>query len=151
MIKLIACVDSEYGIAKNGTIPWAFKEDLKFFRQQTIDQVVIMGRRTFESLPIFPLPNRTNCIISKTLLPNSFATLEECLEIYTNAWIIGGAQLYNYALRKDLIDYMLLTVIKAVYNADLFLEKKHLGGFRKQVIFENKKYSIFKFLKGAPE
>ena len=63
-LKMIAIIDSEYGLAKNGEIPWSFAEDLKFFYRKTKNNIVIMGRRTFESLGA-PLKNRANYIISK--------------------------------------------------------------------------------------
>ena len=44
LLKMIAIVDSEFGIAKNGKIPWSFEEDLKFFREKTLHNIVIMGK-----------------------------------------------------------------------------------------------------------
>ena len=49
-INLIAAVDQNLAIGKEGKIPWEIKEDLKFFREQTLDSAIIMGRATFDSI-----------------------------------------------------------------------------------------------------
>ena len=66
MFSLIAAIDSNSGIAKDGSIPWYCPEDLHHFKEMTTGHVVIMGRLTWESLPskIRPLPHRINVVIS---------------------------------------------------------------------------------------
>lgn len=61
------------GIGLNGTLPWHLSRELKYFRQCTSQQIVIMGRRTWESIPskFRPLPNRLNIVVSKTLQPKA--------------------------------------------------------------------------------
>jgi dihydrofolate reductase len=67
--SIIVAHDEALGIGKNNKIPWYIKEDLQHFKELTIHGVVIMGRKTWESLPkaVRPLPLRENVIISKTL------------------------------------------------------------------------------------
>ena len=127
MIKLLAIVEKNFGLSKNGKIPWEFSEDRAFFQKMTRDSVVIMGRNTFFSHKNFPLKNRINCVITKINIPNviCFSTLEEAIKNYSDAWIIGGAQLYNYALRKDLVDEAIITQVNQKYEADTFLETKY--------------------------
>lgn len=131
MIKLIAITDSEFGISKNGGIPWSFSEDRRFFKQQTIASTIIMGRRTYESLGCKVLASRKNCIISTTLKHYDtdievFSSLEAAIEKYNDAWIIGGTEIYNYALSNGYVDHALLTMVHKRYNADKFLMKEHL-------------------------
>lgn len=128
MIKLIAITDSEFGISKNGKIPWSFGADRKFFRRVTWNQAVIMGRETYFSLPKGPLVHRRNCVISGkyTELPGAevFSTLEDAISVCNNdAWIIGGAITYNYALSHGYIDTVLITVVPGNYHADKFIDK----------------------------
>lgn len=158
MVKLIACVDSKFGISKAGQIPWSFKKDLEFFRKQTLNQTVVMGRKTWLTLPNLFLDKRVNCVLSRSSdkyiesekhIRNLefFSELETALEKYPEAWIIGGAEIYNYALESKLVDYALITFVKRNFGADIFLQKKHLKSFRKNVILEKEEYAIFEYSK----
>ena len=149
MIKLIAIVEKNFGLSKNGKIPWEFSEDLAFFQKMTRDSVVIMGRNTFFSHKNFPLKNRINCVITKQDIPNAicFSSLEEAIESYPDAWIIGGAQLYNYALRKDLVDEAVITQVNQKHEADTFLDIKYLKNFNRELITNEKTYGIYKLKK----
>lgn len=155
--KLIAIVDSDWGVAKNGEIPWAFEEDRTFFKRLTENSTVIMGRKTFESIPNPPLKNRINCVISKTItnkpsLTNIkklsdielYGSIEEALQRHKNAWIIGGAEIYNYALRNFLVDYAVVTRVYKRTNADKFIEKAILVSqtYRKTILFQGESYNI---------
>lgn len=146
MIKLLAIVEKNFGLSKNGKIPWEFSEDRNLFQKLTLNSAVIMGRNTFFSHKNFPLKNRINCVITKTDIPNviCFSTLEEAIENYPNAWIIGGAQLYNYALQKNLIDEAIITQINRGYDADKFLDVKYLENFTKELLKKEQNYSVWK-------
>ena len=122
-VNLIVAVDSKcYGIGKDGKIPWHNKDDMKFFKDITTgdgNNAVIMGRKTFESIGK-PLPNRLNIIISKTLTNIDNCIIKNSLEdalVYAksekkdNAFIIGGATVYNEAVNKDLIDNYFISKI----------------------------------------
>ena len=150
MIKLIAIVERNFGIAENGKIPWAFVEDRKFFREKTMNSVVIMGRKTFESIGNAPLKNRKNCVITKKNIQGDvecFRTLEDAVQKYPSCWIIGGAQLYNYALEKNIVQYMLITHVNAAYNPDIFLNTDRFSEFSKTILKESPKYSICEYRK----
>lgn len=149
MIKLIAIVEKNFGLSKNGKIPWEFSEDRAFFQKMTRDSVVIMGRNTFFSHKNFPLKNRINCVITKINIPNviCFSTLEEAIKNYSDAWIIGGAQLYNYALRKYLVDEAIITQVNQKYEADTFLETKYLEKFTKELLKKEGNYNVWKWKK----
>ena len=81
-IHLIWAQDGNGGIGKNGKLPWHVSEDLKNFKKITLNSTVIMGRKTWESLPVKPLPNRENIVLSKTLVAEvlTFKLYEECIK-----------------------------------------------------------------------
>lgn len=64
MISAIVSVDEKMGIGANGKLLASYPEDMKFFKAMTTGHVVVMGRKTWDSLPIKPLPNRTNIVIT---------------------------------------------------------------------------------------
>jgi len=64
MISIIVAISKNYAIGKNNELLWHIPEDLKHFKELTTNKVVIMGQKTFESLPIKPLPNRINIVIT---------------------------------------------------------------------------------------
>lgn len=148
MVRLIAIVEKNFGLSKDGEIPWEFEEDRALFQKLTRNSVVIMGRNTFFSHKNFPLKDRINCVITKTDIPNTicFPTLEEAVKTYHDAWIIGGAQLYNYALQKNLIDGAIITQVNQEYEADTFLNTECLENFDRELVIKEKNYKVWKLL-----
>lgn len=128
MITLIAAIDTELGIGKDGGIPWNLPEDSKFFQQETIGGACIMGRKTFESLKA-PLRDRLNIVVSSSVanvIPRNTVFTHDVdsairlakEQAYTRIYAIGGRRIYSemnkYAQR------MLLTEVNAKYNCDVF-------------------------------
>lgn len=64
MINLIYAKTLEGVIGKDNKLPWHFKTDLQHFKEKTLNQIVVMGSKTYDSLPVKPLPNRTNLILT---------------------------------------------------------------------------------------
>ena len=101
-VNIILACDVCYGIGKNNDILYHFKEDLERFKKITSGKTVIMGRKTWESLP-FKLPNRKNIVISThdelegLVQPDIICDIDTALEIARNeeVWVIGGAQIYE--------------------------------------------------------
>lgn len=127
MPRLIAIVamSSNRVIGRNGTLPWHFPEDLKFFKRTTLGHPILMGRTTFESIGR-PLPGRQNIVLSRTLAPREGVTvihsLEELPQVCPEAdtvFVIGGAQVYAELLPK--CDGLYLTWIEQPYEGDTFL------------------------------
>lgn len=159
--KIIAIVDAEWGVAKGGEIPWSFEEDRKLFYELTKNSVVIMGKKTFESLSYRPLKNRINCVISRTVEESEitkvsedgvrfFYSLEEALKVYRNSWIIGGAEIYNYALSKHLVDEAIITKMHRKFGADKFINRAILASrdiFEKVLLKQEEDYSLFRYKK----
>lgn len=105
MVKLIWAEDRNKGIGNNGQLLWHIPEDLKFFKSITQDKTIVMGRKTYESLPIKPLPNRINVVLSSgaSLIPNhqnlcTVNSVEEVLEKHNDSWVIGGGLIYELFL-----------------------------------------------------
>ena len=107
-IHIIWAQDFEGGIGKNGQLPWHISEDLKNFKKLTLNSTIIMGRKTWDSLPFKPLPKRRNIILSSSNIPNVevYHNIDTCIntlqnESLTKIFIIGGSSIYklffNYA------------------------------------------------------
>ena len=115
-VHLIWAQDKNGGIGKNGKLPWHISEDLKNFKRITLNSTIIMGRKTWESLPVKPLPSRDNIILSKTLVLDilTFKTYEDCIENLSKrniskVFIIGGRSMYKLFFNKA--DYLHITNI----------------------------------------
>ncbi|HCC51951.1 MAG TPA: dihydrofolate reductase, partial [Porphyromonadaceae bacterium] len=75
MISIIAAIAENRAIGINNDLPWKLPNDMKRFRELTTGHTVIMGRKTFESLPKGALPNRTNIVVTR----NHAVTFENCI------------------------------------------------------------------------
>lgn len=114
MLSLIAAVGKNNELGKNNDLIWHFKEDMRFFKETTMGSAVIMGRKTFESLPK-ALSGRKNIVItkSKNYSPAGVTvvhSVKEALdEAGDNAFVIGGASIYKALLPE--CDRLYLTEI----------------------------------------
>ena len=135
VVKMIVACDEEGGIGRNNGIPWVCKEDMGYFRRTTIGHgknAVIMGRNTYESLPLHFLPRRDNVVLSRTLERNEVhpnvsisKNITEALERTADneeVWVIGGSEVYSALLSnyQHLIEEIHITRIKGSYSCDTF-------------------------------
>ena len=113
-------------IGDGGRIPWHLPEDFKWFKQLTTGQVLVMGRKTFESIGR-PLPNRTTIVMTRSNAPLAgvvtvcdFAQLAAALPAFAGrrVFICGGAQIYAQAL--PLCSDLYLTLVKREVTGDTF-------------------------------
>ena len=126
MLTLMAARDRNGAIGKDNDIPWRAPEDLAFFQRETTGGAVIMGRRTWESLPVKPLKNRLNLVVSSdsAIADHVLAMPESAVDHahragYRRVYGIGGAGIYRALL--PLADRLLLTEVDlAVPDADAF-------------------------------
>lgn len=127
MITIIAAIAKNNALGKDNDLIWHLPADLKRFKKITSGHHILMGRNTFESIGK-PLPNRTTIIITRNedyvkdgcFIANS---LEEALEMAKNdeeIYIIGGAQIYKYALDNNIADAMEITLVHKEFEADAF-------------------------------
>jgi len=129
---IVAYTKKSRGIGCNGKLPWApIKEDMDHFRFRTIGQTVIMGRKTWSSLPSTsrPLSGRTNIVVSRTLTAEEAKgaivckSFEEALKAVpddTEAWVIGGAQLYEEAIKLGRWKVLWATEVDQDVKCDTF-------------------------------
>jgi dihydrofolate reductase len=134
----IVAVSKNGAIGKNGSIPWHYSADLKFFKQQTVGNACVMGQRTWASLKK-PLPDRLNIVMSRRAeieTPSSALVLRDRQSVLSlkpylscNLFIIGGRQIYTTFL--DEIDRWIVTEIPLVVeDADTFMPEDYLQGFK---------------------
>ncbi len=132
-VSIIAAIGRNYELGKDNDLIWHFKEDMRFFKETTTGHTVIMGRKTFESLPR-ALPNRRNIVITsdpeyKAEGAECVNSVERALELSGgDAFIIGGGRVYAETL--PLSDKLYLTEIDAACeSADTFFPRFDKSGY----------------------
>ncbi|MFI5610652.1 dihydrofolate reductase [Amycolatopsis sp. NPDC051903] len=121
VVGLVWAQSSNGVIGRDGTLPWHLPEDLKHFRTLTAGATVLMGRRTWESLPprFRPLPGRRNLVLSSTPQPGveTFPDLDSALAVCSaDVWIIGGAEVYRAAV--PFADRIVVTELRTPFDGD---------------------------------
>lgn len=139
MLTLIVARDRNGAIGRNNDIPWRAPEDLAFFQRETTGGALVMGRRTWDSLPVRPLKNRLNLVVSSDpavadhVFPSpegavDYAHAQGCRRVYG----IGGAGIYRALL--PLADRLLITEVDlAVPDADTFFPEVDLRDWHRLV------------------
>lgn len=136
-IRLIIATDQESGIGKNNKIPWDCPEDLQYFKGQTEGGIVVMGHKTYKSLPFENgLPDRTNYVLSNSLnFPDNIYKVCQlrcvsdmkryCLHTTPlDVWVIGGASIYKQLL--PYVEEIHHTIVDGVYDCDTFFDMNFL-------------------------
>ncbi|MDA8883045.1 dihydrofolate reductase [bacterium] len=131
MIRVILACDQNWGIGKDGGLPWPHNSaDMKWFKNTTTGCVVVMGKSTWDSLPVKPLPNRNNIVVTSSELDKDkggyhYIKFDNAITEITNmsklqnVWIIGGAKLVMGLF--PIIDEFHLSRISGSYDCDTFL------------------------------
>jgi dihydrofolate reductase len=134
MIKAIAAMTHQRVIGLKNDIPWHLPEDLKRLNELTFGHYLLMGRKTYESLPVRPLKNRFSLVVSRQCSDiveecegvAFFSSLNLAREYFENKakanqdlWIFGGAQVYEATI--SWWNEMYLTIVKKDYQGDTFL------------------------------
>jgi dihydrofolate reductase len=127
MITIIAAIAKNNALGKNNDLIWHLPADLKRFKRITTGHHIIMGRKTFESIGK-PLPNRTTIIITRNkdyykdgcLIAHSLEEALEMTEDDDKIFVIGGEQIYSYAIKNNLVDYLDITHVHHEFEADAF-------------------------------
>lgn len=120
MIKLIWAQDENGGIGKDGKLPWHIPEELRQFKSMTYGHDIIMGRKTFDSLPGV-LPGRASHVVTSTpeTLPSGVighTSIDSALEATTDPWVIGGANIIAQVI--DRADVIRRTIVAGDYGCD---------------------------------
>jgi dihydrofolate reductase len=144
-INAILACDTQYGIGRNGGLPWPHNPaDMKWFADNTRDGVVVMGRKTWDSLGNMRLKGRVNVVLSSdvesvkgnpdiaySVGPNEMQKLLQNLEMEyptKKIWIIGGGEIYRQAL--PFCNNLYLTKFKESYDCDTFINSNQLKVFQ---------------------
>lgn len=143
-IAIIVAKAKNNVIGVKGQIPWYIPDDLKYFKKVTTGGIVIMGKRTYESIGK-PLPNRYNCIISSTIekpegIDFVFSSIKDAIETLTNnpkfdsipIYFIGGSRIYNEGIRYATKLYV--TEIDTEFEGDTYFPDIDVSNFNKCIV-----------------
>ena len=138
-IEIIVAVATNNAIGKDNNLLWRLPADMRFFKEKTITNAVIMGRKTYESIPLKfrPLPNRTNIIITRNKVFEAKGTiivhsLDEAVDAAINAghqrlFIAGGGEIYKQALTRA--NKLWVTRIHRAFDGDTFFPNFSLSNW----------------------
>lgn len=141
MIAYIWAQDAHGIIGSNGTLPWHLPDDLQYFKEQTLGQIVVMGRKTFTGMGSRPLPRRTNVVLTRqvdfdggdkvTVLHNKEAVLEFAkTRPDQDLLIIGGAEIFR--LFADVVDTLYVTRLDGEFTGDVRMPELPFSQFTRQ-------------------
>ncbi|MGE5455213.1 MAG: dihydrofolate reductase [Methylocystaceae bacterium] len=125
IISLLVAIDENRLIGSNGTLPWRLPADVKYFKDITMGHPIVMGRRTWESLPKRPLPGRENIVLSSNLeyeapgakIINHPEELEEMFS-QEEVFVIGGGMVFKHFL--PMADRLYITEIDHQFTGDTY-------------------------------
>ena len=132
----IVAIDRNFAIGKDGKLPWHYSADMKFFKETTTGNAVVMGRHTWLTLR-GPLPNRQNIVMSRNGIPSTdgATVMKDVGEVlgFANGldchlFVIGGAKLYESFL-PHIERWIVTEVPLSVEGADTFMPRSFLEGF----------------------
>jgi dihydrofolate reductase len=150
IISLIVAIANNNAIGKDNDLLWHLPNDMKYFKEKTLNHHIITGRKNYISIPkkYRPLVNRTNIVLTRS---TDFSeegcivkhSLQEAIEYAKSnneveLFIIGGGQIYKEALENGLVDRMYITHVKSDYEADTFFPIVNEANWNKvsEVVFE---------------
>jgi dihydrofolate reductase len=121
--KAIVAMSRNRAIGRENKLPWHIPEELRWFKKMTTGHVIIMGRRTWESIGM-PLPNRESIVVTRAAIPGirtvpSLNSIQKGNDL-RDYFVIGGAQLFQEAL--PLCSDVYLTIVKRTVDGDVFLD-----------------------------
>ncbi len=133
--SIIVAIAENYAIGKDNQLLWHIPEDLKRFKQITSGHCLIMGKKTFESLPVRPLPDRISIVLSD--IPGD--EIEGCIMAYSideatekcrddECFVIGGGMVYRQFL--PIADKLYITWVHKVFDADTFFPELNLDEWK---------------------
>ena len=151
VISHVVALSNNNVIGVNNDVPWSLRKDLAHFKEYTTNKIIIMGRKTFQSIG-HPLPNRLNFVVSKTIKDiegvHFFTSTEEalskannlCVENgYKEIVIIGGGYLFRETL--DIVNKLVLTRVDCNIDGDVYYPEINLESWEETSSIEHKKDS----------
>lgn len=150
----IMAATNEGIVGKGNWLPWDYKNELEHFRKITNNQVMVVGRKTFESAP----PNlfKQKPIVFSKSMPKSeqYTAVESIAEFLTNLshinvqeiFMIGGAEIAELFLKENLISEFILTKIHKNYEGDVSMNLKLFDNWPQALLTQTKDYTIYKLI-----
>ena len=140
IINVILAIDKNYGIGKNNSLPWKNKDELQIFKQKTLNSIIIVGRKTAESLPylkdrtIFCVTRKFRNLTSDKNVTFLFNSIDEAIEESKNhnksIYIAGGGEIYKYVFQKYKNEIKLhISFINDIYDCDTFIDRNDIKDF----------------------
>ena len=147
-VVIIAAVAKNRVIGRDGKIPWHISEDLKRFKALTLGYPIVMGRKTFESLPVKPLKGRTNIVItsqkgyksSGIVVRESVRSALDYCKDSDKVFLIGGQRIFEEGLK--FADRLELTNVKQEYDGDAFFPEIDFSEWRLEKSDDHGDYSF---------
>lgn len=161
MINLIVAYDKNRLIGNGDKLPWpSIKEDFKHFKETTLECPIVMGRKTWDSLPKKPLPTRHNIVLSRTATgidfdPNNWMTWFTKIEIVKAMsavstkplYVIGGAEIYKLFLDDGLVDKIIASEIDGEYEGDVYFPEINKDHWDTKVVKEFPQFKVVEYSK----
>ena len=162
MVTIIVAFDESRVIGFNNQLPWRLKDDLRHFKRQTLRHSIVMGRKTWESLPMQPLTNRTNIVMTRNqelevvknvilkggLVADSAENAIRLAEVQrpnSEMFVIGGEQIYRTFLDAGLVDRVLASEVHGRHQGDAFFPP--LEGWEKGLLETYDSFNIVEYTK----
>jgi len=153
----IVAYDPNGLIGKDDGLPWHYPDDLAHFAATTHQQTIVMGYRTYLSMPKHYLKDRLAivftheipepCLDQNVVFVSSLSDFLALPSAKKKCYIIGGAEIYTLFLRENLISEMIVTEIKKCYEGNVFFPKERIQTWPKRLIRETVSFTIFSYLK----
>lgn len=159
-IYISVAVDQNFGIGKDGKLPWRIRKEIQFFKELTThtedphkQNMVIMGRKTWDSIPhkFRPLPNRQNLVLSrkknfhldKAQTANSIEeAIQKADDMIETIYIIGGAQIFKHAMEFQDLTGMYITEIQKSYDCDTYYPEFDHKLYQKKIIGQDQEDGV---------
>lgn len=157
---LVAACDPDGKIGFKGKLPWGtnYPEDLAHFREVTKGQIIIMGRKTYDSLPLSVFKSRTCCVLTHStainpLLAFPIKNIQDLERLYEmnptfsmkTSWVIGGGEIFEFFLKKNLVKEAIITHLKVRYAGDVRFPLDYLKEWSQELIRETPSFSIIRY------
>jgi len=149
-LSIVVAMDEKGLIGRGENLPWRISEDLKLFREITTGNTVIVGRKTFESFQVMPLPNRHNIVLSRGdfTFPGVqvFGSFEDALSFAENLngeiFVAGGKSIYEQALSHA--DRLYVSHVKGVYEGNVYFPDVNWSDFT-EITYRRRNFDNFTF------
>jgi dihydrofolate reductase len=164
MIRIIVAYDENFLIGNGDQIPWRLPEDMKHFKETTEGKSVVMGRKTWDSLPdrFKPLPNRFNAVVTRKKIepplyfdprdPFWGNTIESCIKAAqkiaenVDVFIIGGGEVYRFALEAMIVDEVIASEVKGEHEGDVYFPNIRELGWTGTVVKEFDDFNVVRYV-----